>query len=312
MGIAFESLPSKTYSIMASARPILAAVDPGSDVWNLVEQARCGLCVEPENPQALVEAILTLHGDTALRETLARNGRDYVVRYHNRQVVAEEYDELFRSLRVRRCNEGMAIAVTDPPYKRFLDLSVLVAAHILLFPIWAFLWVLIPLLIWLEDGTPIFYTQERSGLNGKVFKVLKFRSMVKDAEKATGAVWAEENDPRVTRFGKLLRSTALDELPQVINILKGDMSFVGPRAERPELTEKFSKEVPEFSHRLMIRPGLTGMAQIHGKYDSTPSEKLIYDLLYIKRMNPWLDIKLIFLSLYISLKGKWESREKKI
>jgi len=206
----------------------------------------------------------------------------------------------------------MAIALKDPPYKRLLDLSILFAAHVFLFPIWAFLWIFIPLFIWLEDGTPIFYIQERSGLNGKVFKALKFRSMVKDAEKATGAVWADENDPRVTRLGRLLRATALDELPQVLNILKGDMNFVGPRAERPDLMREFNEEVHNFSKRLMVRPGLTGMAQVYGKYDSPPAEKLHYDLAYIEKMNPWLDIKLLLLSLHVTLKGKWESREKKV
>ena len=135
--------------------------------------------------------------------------------------------------------------------------------------------------------------------------------MVRDAEKATGAIWAEENDPRVTRIGRILRATALDELPQVINILRGDMSFVGPRSERPDLFKKFSKEVPHFSWRLMVRPGLTGMAQVYGKYDSHPAEKLHYDLIYIEKMNPWLDLQLMFLSFWITLRGKWESREKK-
>lgn len=206
----------------------------------------------------------------------------------------------------------MTIALKEPPYKRLLDLSILFLAHVLFPPIWILLWIFIPLSVWLEDGAPIFYVQERLGLNGELFKAVKFRSMVKDAEGSTGAVWARENDPRVTRLGKLLRATALDELPQVINILRGDMSFVGPRAERPELLNRFNKEVPDFSRRLMVRPGLTGMAQVYGKYDSPPAEKLYYDLLYIEKMNPWLDIKLLFSSLSITFKGKWESREKKI
>lgn len=182
----------------------------------------------------------------------------------------------------------------------------------MLSPIWLLLWIFIPVFIWLEDGNPIFYIQKRCGLNGKRFKALKFRSMVKDAEGSTGPVWAQENDPRVTRVGRLLRATALDELPQVINILKGDMSFVGPRAERPELTEKFTKEVPDFSKRVRVRPGLTGMAQIYGKYDSPPAEKLYYDLQYIQKMNPWLDLKLLLLSFWITFRGKWESRTSKI
>ena len=315
-GIALDSFPSKAYTIMASARPIIAAVDPGSDVWNLVQQTKCGLCVEPENPQALAESIRTLYADPALRERLGRNGRKHVMEYYTRQVVARQYHELLTSLvhsaRLPKLQTVMTIALNDPPYKRFLDLSVLFLAHLLLSPIWVFLWISIPLLVWLEDGTPIFYIQQRSGLSGKPFKALKFRSMVKDAEQSTGAILADENDPRVTRIGRLLRATALDELPQVINILKGDMSFVGPRAERPELMKKFAREVPNFSKRLMVRPGLTGMAQIYGKYDSPPAEKLQYDLAYIKKMNPWLDIKLLILSLYVTIKGKWESRGKKI
>lgn len=118
--------------------------------------------------------------------------------------------------------------------------------------------------------------------------------------------------PRMTRLGKILRATALDEFPQVINILRGDMSFVGPRAEKPELMQKFVEKAPHFSKRLMVRPGLTGMAQIYGKYDSPPPEKLNYDLQYIEKMNPWLDLKLIFLSFWITFRGKWESRGKKV
>jgi lipopolysaccharide/colanic/teichoic acid biosynthesis glycosyltransferase len=211
----------------------------------------------------------------------------------------------------RRGSSRMANALKNPPYKRFFDLSLLFLAHVLLFPLWVLLWILIPVFIWLEDGGPVFYLQERSGLKGKPFKALKFRSMVKDAEGVTGAVWAEENDPRVTKLGRILRATALDELPQVINILRGEMSFVGPRAERPVLIEKFSKEVSGFPQRLVVRPGLTGMAQVYGKYDSHPAEKLKHDLAYIEHMNPWLDVKLIFLSLWVTLRGSWESREKK-
>ena len=312
-GIALDSFPSKTYTIMASGKPIIAAVDPGSDIWNLVQQAECGLCVGPEDPQALAEAIRTLYDDSALRKRLGRNGRKQVMQHYTRQVVSKQYHELLTSLThkarlIRECQ----FHSNDPPYKRFLDLSILFVGHALLSPIWVLLWIFVPLFIWLEDGRPIFYMQKRLGLHGKHFKAFKFRSMVKDAERRTGAVWAEENDPRVTRIGRILRATALDELPQVLNILSGDMSFVGPRAERPELMERFTEDVPEFPKRLMVRPGLTGMAQIYGKYDSPPAEKLQYDLAYIQKMNPWLDIKLLMLSLYVTFRGKWESRANKI
>jgi len=146
----------------------------------------------------------------------------------------------------------------EPIYKRPLDLAIFLFAHILLCPFWLLLWTIIPALIYIEDGRPIFYIQRRVGKGRRVFKAIKFRSMLRDAERYTGPVWAKENDPRVTRVGRLLRVTALDELPQVLNILKGDMSFVGPRPERPELIRKFSQEIPDFPLRLKVKPGLTG------------------------------------------------------
>jgi len=200
----------------------------------------------------------------------------------------------------------------DKLYKRPLDLAILISAHIILFPLWLLLWIIIPLLIWLEDRGPVFYAQERVGRNGKIFKAYKFRSMVPDAEKKTGAVWATENDPRVTKVGRILRATAMDELPQVWNIFKGDMSFVGPRAERPELVEKFAQTINDYRKRFEVRPGLTGVAQVYGKYDTPPRNKLRYELLYVKNQSLFLDIKLIFLSVWITLKGKWESRQKKV
>ena len=131
------------------------------------------------------------------------------------------------------------------------------------------------------------------------------------AEEETGAVWAAENDGRVTRVGRVLRATALDELPQLLNIFKGDMSFVGPRPERPELVERFQREVPDYDQRFAVRPGLTGPAQIYGQYGSHPRDKLRYDLLYIKNQSLWLDLKLIALSFWITLRGKWEDRGRK-
>ena len=174
------------------------------------------------------------------------------------------------------------------------------------------LWILIALMIWLEDRGPIFYPQERVGKNGKVFRIFKFRSMIPDAEKQTGAVWASENDPRVTKVGRVLRATAMDELPQLLNIFKGDMSFVGPRPERPELVNEFTKKFPDFKKRFIVKPGLTGIAQIYGQYDTPPQHKLKYDLLYIRKQSFLLDLKLIFLSFYITFRGKWEQRGKKI
>jgi len=174
------------------------------------------------------------------------------------------------------------------------------------------LWLIFSLAIKLEDRGPIFYAQDRVGKNGMIFKALKFRSMIHDAEKHTGAVWASENDPRVTKVGRILRATAMDELPQLWNIFKGDMSFVGPRSERPELVEQFSKKIKNYRSRFSVPPGLTGLAQVYGRYDTPPQHKLKYDLLYIKNQSFLFDLKLIFLSFWITFRGKWESRQRKI
>lgn len=174
------------------------------------------------------------------------------------------------------------------------------------------LWVVIAVLVKLDAKGPVFYSQDRVGENGRIFKVLKFRSMVVDAEKQTGAVWACENDPRVTRAGRLLRATAMDELPQLWNIFRGDMSFVGPRAERPELVEQFARSVRDYRTRLAVKPGLTGLAQVFGRYDTLPQHKLKYDRLYIRRQSMGLDLRLIALSFVITLTGKWEHRGKRV
>ena len=181
------------------------------------------------------------------------------------------------------------------------------------------LWILFGLAIILEGGLPIFYLQERVGRGGMTFKAIKFRSMIKDAEKGTGPVQAVENDPRVTKVGRILRATAMDELPQLLNILKGDMSFVGPRALRPREKEVYGnpdeiniENVPGYKERLAVGPGLTGMAQVYLPTDALRSEKFQYDLLYIKKQSFLLDLKLIFLSFWITFRGKWESREKKV
>jgi lipopolysaccharide/colanic/teichoic acid biosynthesis glycosyltransferase len=196
----------------------------------------------------------------------------------------------------------------EPFLKRPVDIVLSLIGIIVSFP----LWILICILIWLEDRGPVFYSQLRVGKNGRIFKVRKFRSMIKDAEKHSGAVWASENDPRVTKVGRILRATAMDELGQLLSIIKGDMSFVGPRPERPELVEKFRKEIKNYDLRHRVKPGLTGVAQIYGKYDTPPNHKLKYDILYIRNQSFWLDLKLIFLSFWITFRGKWESRDKKV
>ena len=181
------------------------------------------------------------------------------------------------------------------------------------------LWLLFSLLIWIEDRGPIFYLQERVGKYGRKFMAIKFRSMIKDAEAHQGPVQATEFDPRVTRVGRILRKTAMDELPQLVNIFKGDMSFVGPRALRPEEREVDGtssvtrlNEIPGYTERQSVIPGLTGISQIFLPADAPRRRKFRYDLVYVKRRSFWLDMKLIFLSFWITFRGKWETRERKI
>ena len=195
---------------------------------------------------------------------------------------------------------------TKPRYKRPFDLVVLAAAHLFppLIPIWLLLWLLIPLAIWLEDRGPIFFRQRRVGRNGREFTFLKFRSMVPGADD-TGLPWTEEHDSRVTRVGQLLRRSALDELPQVINILRGDMSFVGPRALPTDMHEESTKEEPKFPERLRVMPGLTGVAQLYLPRHCNPRRRLRYDLLYIRTASPWLDIKLMLRAAWNTLTGSW-------
>lgn len=151
----------------------------------------------------------------------------------------------------------------------------------------------------LEDGGDALYKQVRLTENEKLFKIYKFRSMVMDAEKNTGVILARENDDRITKTGKFIRKTRFDELPQLINILKGEMSFVGPRPERPEIYEEICKSMPEFKYRLVVKAGLTGYAQIYGKYNTSLRDKLLLDLYYIENYSIIDDIKLLLLTLKI-------------
>lgn len=187
--------------------------------------------------------------------------------------------------------------------KRLIDIGISLLFLILTSPIM----LLVSIAIKLDSKGPVFYKQERSGLNGKVFNILKFRSMIEDAEKQSGPVWSTKDDPRVTRVGKIIRKLRLDEIPQVINVLKGEMSFVGPRPERPYFVEKLSKEIPLYKRRLRVRPGITGWAQVKHKYDESIEDvktKLRYDLFYIENISLRMDLKIIFRTVFVVLFGK--------
>ena len=165
-------------------------------------------------------------------------------------------------------------------------------AFIALLPLWVLLACVIALAIRLDSRGPVIYRQTRLGLGGRRFRIIKFRTMIDGAEPRFGPAWTAWRDARATRVGRVLRKTHLDELPQVVNVLRREMSLVGPRPERPELAERIEREVPNFSERLRVRPGIMGLAQASGPYNLDPARKLHYDNLYIASMSPWLDIVL--------------------
>jgi len=187
--------------------------------------------------------------------------------------------------------------------KRGMDLLLAVTGLLLTLPLFP----LIALLIKLDSPGPVFYRQERLGQGGKIFSLIKFRSMWVDAERQTGPVWAIERDPRITRVGRILRRTRLDELPQLINVLRGEMSAVGPRPERPALAGEIQEKVPFYVHRLVVKPGLTGWAQIKYRYGASVKdslEKLQYDLYYIKNLSIFLDLLILLQTLHVLLLAK--------
>lgn len=202
----------------------------------------------------------------------------------------------------------LGIPVVYAPIKRLIDIT----GSLLLLTIFSPLFIIVPILNRLFCPGPTFYAQERVGLNGKVFRMLKFRSMIPDAEKKTGAVLAKENDDRITPVGRVLRATRLDEIPQLINVLKGEMSLVGPRPERPVFVEQYCVDNPDFRLRQMVKPGLTGLAQVMGRYDTTPDNKLRFDLIYIASYSPLLDLQILIWTVQTVLfPQKWEENPPK-
>ncbi|NSW77173.1 MAG: sugar transferase, partial [Candidatus Atribacteria bacterium] len=196
--------------------------------------------------------------------------------------------------------------IAQNPYltlKYLLDRTVSSIFLVVLAPLFG----VIALLIFLDSPGPILYWQTRVGQGGKIFSLCKFRTMIPDAEKHTGAVLAQKNDPRVTRIGKFLRKTRLDELPQLWNVLRGEMSLVGPRPERPEFVERWKEIIPHYEARLLTKPGITGWAQVRGKYDEGPEtvwEKLEYDLYYLRHLSLSFDLEIIVHTLTVMLFGK--------
>lgn len=180
--------------------------------------------------------------------------------------------------------------------KEMVDRVLALAGFILLLPLLAILAVVIKF----SSPGPVFFIQKRVGKDGRIFGIIKLRTMVLNAESSTGPIWAQENDPRVTAIGRFLRATHLDEAPQLLNVLRGEMSLVGPRPERPVFVDQFRHQIPNYEERLRVKPGITGLAQVYHRYDETLRDvkrKLAYDLLYIQRMCLMVDIAILFLTL---------------
>ncbi len=206
------------------------------------------------------------------------------------------------------CRNG-GLSLEQRIIKRIFDIVVSAVGVVALSPIM----LLIALAIKIDDGGKIFYKQKRLTIDAREFYVYKFRSMIADAEKDGVPRLATDKDSRVTRIGKFLRKCRLDELPQLINILKGDMSIVGPRPERPELTEKYEREMPEFKFRLKVKAGLTGYAQVTGVYDTTPYDKLKMDLMYIEKYSFVMDLRIVLMTIKTMIfPGEMNSKLKKL
>ena len=205
-------------------------------------------------------------------------------------------------------------ATSIPFGKRLLDVCLSGAGLMASAPVW----LAIATAIKWEDGGPVFYTQDRVGEHGRVFTVFKFRSMIVNAEAVVGALQATEADPRITKIGRLMRATAMDELPQLWNIFRGDMSFVGPRALRPGEIENDGEafvaleDIPGFEERCRVRPGLTGVAQIYAPRDVGRRHKFRFDRVYVRQQSLGLDVRLILVSFWITFRGRWEARGDKV
>ncbi len=226
------------------------------------------------------------------------------------KMMADLYDIVSGQARVSSIYGVPLIEVTPQimkPWEESLKRSADVAVSLLILGIGFPFWALVAALIKMESRGPVLYRQERLGRIGKPFSIFKFRSMDTDAEKKSGPVWAARKDPRVTRIGRIIRKLHIDEVPQFINVLLGEMSLVGPRPERPFFVEKLAAELPLYKRRLKVRPGITGWAQVKHKYDESIEDvkaKLKYDLFYIENMSWRMDLKILFNTFYVMIMGR--------
>jgi lipopolysaccharide/colanic/teichoic acid biosynthesis glycosyltransferase/glycosyltransferase involved in cell wall biosynthesis len=309
-----EGTPVSAIEAMASACPVVATRVGG--LPDLIEDGETGRLVPSEDAPALAAAILRVLRDKEAAQQMARVARERVSERFRAERLIGDIDRLYSELLMEK---GVLVTAGGAPrrsevLKRGFDLLLSSVGLILSAPVWG----VIALAVKLHDGGPVFFPQERWGRHQSRFGVLKFRTMIPNAGAAAVSVQATEDDPRITPVGRILRATALDELPQLLNIWKGEMSFVGPRAlpinerqGREEDGDVPDEKIPGFQERLQVRPGLTGVAQIFAPRDVPRRNKFRYDLLYIRRQSFLLDVRLILLSFWITFRGAWERREGK-
>ncbi len=306
-GLAGFIVPSKLYAILAAGKPYVAAVEDACEVAAITRRHGSGLLAPPGDAAALAERIRALYRDRATLARLADRALQAGAAFDRPAAVAAYHALL----------SGLVTAAARPRGSRLtrgFDVGLAGMGLLASLPLWA----LVALLVKREDGGPVFFADERVGEGGRVFRVLKFRTMVPDADRRFGPRQASEGDPRVTRIGRLLRATAMDELPQLWSIFRGDMGFVGPRALRPGEIEargdgsiRRLDTIAGYEARHSVRPGLTGLAQIYADRDVPVRHKFRYDRLYIGRRSLWLDLRLVALSFWITFRGGWERRGKK-
>jgi len=292
---------------MACAKPIVSTNLPTGVPW-VNRDGESGLVVPPGDPRALRTAIALLLGDPMLREKLGRQGWQRLHAEFTIEGMVERVTGFYARL------TRIPMPHRTPWSKRALDVTLSAIGLLLSAPLWG----IIALLIKLDDRGPIFYSQGRVGRGGCMFKSWKFRSMTPDSDRRFGPRQATADDNRITRVGRLLRGTAMDELPQLWNIFCGDMSFVGPRALMPQEIEVNGAgeavaidKIPGYQERHRVTPGLTGVAQIYADRDIGRRDKFRYDRVYMRKQAFWLDVRLIMLSFWITFLGKWEHRGKK-
>ena len=261
--------------------------------------------IEENNVSEIILALEKHEGDIMLEVVAACDSNNVSIK-----IIPDLYEIISGQARTSQLYGAPLINISsqlmpewEKKIKRLMDILISILILICSLPII----IVTSIAIKLESKGPIFYRQERSGLNGKIFKMIKFRSMRSDAEKLSGPVWSTKDDPRITKVGKFIRKVRIDEIPQMINVLSGSMSLVGPRPERPFFVEKLSEEIPFYKRRLKVRPGVTGWAQVKHKYDESVEdvkEKLRYDLFYIENMSLSNDLKILFRTVFVVIFGQ--------